>query len=257
MRKRLVCPPRYGYGLIEVGPCSDAEFPIAQAEARLGFLRERLAELGPRISALEAKYPPRPRRRWSIMVDLETTGTAPGCSPVSIGAVAFDQVAGELGPQFYAVIDRRSCALYGLREDPATLREFWAKQAPEVRAVLTDPTAVPLGVALDLFSRYWRDAGGVEIWSRGSNFDEPILEAAFTAAGRSSPWRFWNARCTRTIFAAAGVGPNRAKGVHHNALDDAVNQAEAVIEAYRVLGLGRRPLGWILQRAWRRIRGRA
>ena len=30
------------------------------------------------------------------MVDLETTGTAPGCSPVSIGAVAFDQVAGDL-----------------------------------------------------------------------------------------------------------------------------------------------------------------
>lgn len=256
-RRRLVCPPRYNWPWIEV-VCSDADYPLVAHEARFAFTLDRLADLNRRIARFERHLGSRPRRKWAVMVDLETIGTAPGCAPVSIGAVAFDALTGEIGPRFYVVIDRASCAAAGLREDPATLREFWGKQPPEVRAVLTDPAAVRLPLALQRFARFWRAVGGVEFWSHGSNFDEPILEAAFTAAGMRSPWRFWNARCTRTIFAAAGVSPNRAKGVHHNALDDAVTQAEAVVEAYRVLRLGRRPLRWILARLRRRIlRGRA
>lgn len=250
MRKRLVCPPRYGFGLIETRACSDADFPFAQAEARLGFLQDRLSDLSARLSEVERRHPRRPRRNWAVMVDLETMGTTPGSAIVSIGAIAFDPVAGRFGPCLYIPIDLASSLALGLTEDPAT-RAWWARQSAEARAVLNDPERVTLADALHELDAYWRYVCGREFWAHGPNFDETLLAAAYRTVGRRPPWAFWNTRCTRTIYAAAGVAPDRAKGVHHNALQDSMNQAEAVVEAYRVLGLGRRPIGWLLQRAWR------
>ncbi|MDP2214750.1 3'-5' exonuclease [Phenylobacterium sp.] len=255
MGKPLVCPPRYGFGLIETRACSAADFPFAQAEARLGFLQDRLSDLSARLSEAESRHPGRPRRNWAVMVDLETMGTTPGSAIVSIGACAFDPVSGEIGELFYVAVDRASNRKFGLKEDLATVA-WWMRQSPEARAVLDDPSAWDLDHSLDLFALFWRDVGAREFWAHGPGFDEALLAAAYRAGGVARhrgrpPWQFWNARCTRTIYAAAGIAPNRAKGVHHNALDDAVSQAEAVIEAYRILGLGRRPIGWTLQRAWR------
>lgn len=39
------------------------------------------------------------------------------------------------------------------------------------------------------------------------------------------------------ILSIAGVKPNRGEGTHHYALDDAINQAHAVQEAYRKLNI--------------------
>jgi hypothetical protein len=235
-------------GLIPLFPRDDGRYALAKIEAMQANVRSRLDQLSAKLDAIPRRPVSRPRT--AIMVDLETMGTEPGSALVSIGATAFDPVAGTLGRRFYAVIDLGSNSLFGLRQDPAT-RAWWAKQSPSAQAVLEHPCRAPLWVALEDFSSFWRAVGGVEFWAHGPNFDDPLLAAAYRAVGKRPPWQFWNARCTRTIYAAAGIAPNRAKGVHHNALDDAVNQAEAVIEAYRILGLGRRPIGWTLQRAWR------
>ncbi|MEW6016676.1 MAG: 3'-5' exonuclease [Pseudomonadota bacterium] len=241
-------------GLIALGPREDGQYALAKLSAVQDDLRKRLDRLSAELDAAPRRR--RPRRRWAVMVDLETMGTAPGSAIVSIGAIAFDPVAGRFGPCLYVPIDLTSNLAAGLTEDPVT-RAWWARQSAAARAVLTDPERVALPDALAELDAYWREVCGQEFWAHGPNFDETLLTAAYRAVGRRPPWAFWNTRCTRTIYAAAGVTPDRAKGVHHNALQDAMNQAEAVVEAYRVLRLGRRPLRWILARLWRRIlRGR-
>lgn len=171
-----------------------------------------------------------------IMLDLETLGTAPGSVIRSIGAVVFNPLTGQLGEEFYRNIDLASCLAVGLTVDPAT-EAWWAKRSAEARARLEiDPR--PLDQVLDAFGAFCDRAGGVRLWGHGGNFDEPLLSAAYRAAGLRTPWMYWDGRCTRTIYDAAGVKPDRAVGVHHDALVDARNQAVAVHAAYVRLGLG-------------------
>lgn len=240
-------------GRIVLRPRADGLYALARREAVVAHAQTRLAQIGSELRQIEARRP-RLARRSHVMVDLETMGTTPGSAIVSLGATVFDPVEGTLGAQLYVPIDLASCLRLGLQEDPAT-RSWWSRQSAEAQAVLTDPDRVDLTVALDRFDAFWRMVGGAEFWAHGPNFDETLLGAAYRVAGRRAPWSFWNTRCTRTIYAAARIAPNRAKGIHHNALQDAVNQAEAVIEGFRILGLGRRTLSWKLARLARRIFG--
>ncbi len=170
-----------------------------------------------------------------LMVDLETMGTAPGSAIVAIGAVVFDPVAGTLGERIHTPVSLASAMAVGLTCDPDTIT-WWLRQGDAARAALTGAGA-PLVDALEQLTRLYRTQRCGAIWGHGGNFDEPLVVAAYRAAHLLPPWRFWDSRCTRTIYALAGVKPDRAAGTHHNALDDAVAQAEAVIRAYRKLGL--------------------
>ena len=170
-----------------------------------------------------------------IMVDLETMGSRPGSVIASIGAVAFDPVSGEIGKSFYRTVSLASAAAAGLRFDADTVA-WWLKQGEQARAALFSENARLAAVLTD-FTGYWLAEGGRLFWSHGANFDDPILAEAFMAVGLQRPWKYWDSRCTRTIYDLAGVKPDRAAGVHHTALDDAMAQALAVIAGYRKLGL--------------------
>lgn len=170
-----------------------------------------------------------------IMLDLETLGTAPGSVIAAIGAVAFDPVAGELGRTFYRVIDPASAQRAGLTLDAGTVK-WWLKQSDAARLALAE-AGDPLDQVLHEFSWWFRDVDGRFLWGHGANFDEPMLAAAYRATPWRMPWGYSASRCTRTIFDLADVAPDRAEGVHHNALSDALAQAHAVIAAYAKLGL--------------------
>lgn len=162
------------------------------------------------------------------MIDLETLGTRPGCVIRSIGALFFDPRSQALGPEFYVNVDRASCEQVGLKVD-ANTEAWWQRQSAAARAALeVDPK--PLTDALWSFTSWWQSHGGERVWSHGANFDQPILEACYAAAGMISPWSFWNSRCTRTMFDIAQVdGRKMSKGeTKHNAVDDARMQARAV-----------------------------
>lgn len=169
------------------------------------------------------------------MLDLETMGTRPGSVIASIGAVAFDPRTGVLGAEFYRAVSLASCQRLGLRFDADTVA-WWLKQGDAARAALA-AAEVPLADAIQDFTGFWRSVGGRFIWSHGANFDEPLISAAYRAAGHLVPWKYWDSRCTRTIYDLAGLKPDRAAGVHHNALDDAKSQARAVVAAFAKLGL--------------------
>ncbi len=188
------------------------------------------------ISNLEISATPKPAPLPHIMVDLETMGATPGSAIVSLGAVAFDPVAGTLGEEFYRIITLRSCQRFGLTIDPDTVM-WWLQQSDAARAELSWASADELPSVLGWFSAWWRRQGGQFIWGHGGNFDEPLLSAAFKAAHVEAPWKYADARCTRTLFALTGDRPDREQGVHHTALDDARAQAHAVIRAYSKLRL--------------------
>lgn len=171
-----------------------------------------------------------------IMIDLETMGTRPGSAIASIGACAFDPETGVMGHLFYRRIDLDSCARSGLAFDADTI-VWWLKQSDAARGELAKEGGFHIAKALQDFRSFWLEEDGKYLWGHGANFDEPLLAAAYRALHVEQPWLFWNARCTRTIYGLAGVKPNRAAGVHHNAMDDARAQAEAVIDAYAKLKL--------------------
>lgn len=164
-----------------------------------------------------------------VMVDLETLGSVPGCSILSIGAVGFGP--GRVGSDtFEVVVTRESCAAAGLHEDRETIA-WWDRQSPAAREVLrqaaSDQTSEPLLSALTQFSSWLGQFGAnVRVWGNGADFDNAILAAAYRAVGMKPYWRFWNGRCYRTL---KGLRPDiklDRSGTSHRALDDALSQAE-------------------------------
>ena len=165
-----------------------------------------------------------------IMLDLETLGTIPGSSLLSIGAVQFD-LDGNLGTTFHQNVSAASCREIGLIEDPATIA-WWSKQSKEAQdRVKADPK--PVTAVISAFSMWFMKSGCEFVWGNGSTFDVTLMEAVYRRLGISAPWKFWNVRDVRTalhLFDFDVRTMNRA-GVHHDALDDAKFQVSCVAKA--------------------------
>jgi hypothetical protein len=169
-----------------------------------------------------------------VMVDLETLGTVPGCTMLSIGAVYFSPEG--LGEEFHVVISRVSCKRAKLVEDPDTM-EWWSKQSPLARKVLTHASsaeAVQLKDALLQLDAFLKLRKNVKLWGNGADFDNPILAVGYSRVKLKQAWIAWNGRCYRTLKNIA-PGPKLVRvGLHHNALDDAKSQALHAIELFKL-----------------------
>lgn len=178
-----------------------------------------------------------------VMIDIETLGKRRGCAILSIGAVAFDFEHGEYGEEFYIHVQPGSNVDHGLDVDVETVM-WWSQQAEEARKSLVSDHAVSLPKALEALRTYLvaarKQAGGkVCFWSNDPEFDAQILEGAYQAVGRATPWSFWENRSCRTIM---DLAKRKTKidfkkefprnGVYHDALDDSKYQASQVKRAY-------------------------
>lgn len=174
-----------------------------------------------------------------VMVDLETMGSAPGAIILSIGAVGFDPALGLVAAtRFYTVISHQSCRLAGLTHDADTLA-WWKQQSVAARQVLLQAmeAGTELASALGEFNAYLGGFGpDLRLWGNGADFDNALLACAYRAVGLAPAWRFYNNRCYRTLKnLRPGIGIHR-QGAHHNALDDAVSQAEHAVRLFAALG---------------------
>lgn len=171
----------------------------------------------------------------NVMIDLETLGTRAGCSVLSIGAAEFGPEG--VGADFYSGAIRRStCLAAGLVEDSATL-EWWRSRDGGVLflAETSGPVAVPLGAALVRFAN-WLPNDDFCVWGNGADFDLPILAEAYARCGLEVPWKPYSGRCYRTLkYLRPDVKLVRT-GSHHNAIDDAVSQAEHAARLMNELG---------------------
>lgn len=176
-----------------------------------------------------------------IMLDIETMGTRPGAAIVSIGACTFGDGSIWRGQrrQFQATISLDGQQERGLHLDPATVT-WWLGQSDAARAALTAGSPVHLGSALfqlNAFVGAARDVNGegapVRIWGNGANFDPPVIEAAYHACMLAPPWRYRDVRCLRTLLDLAGLDMKAySRGTLHDALDDAMSQADAAEAAF-------------------------
>lgn len=169
-----------------------------------------------------------------LMIDIETLDNKPTSAVVSIGAVRFDPKAGTISDfGFYKNVDAASSQAAGLTMSADTVM-WWMQQSEEARKALVG--GKPLDVALAYLDQ---EAGEIDcVWAHSPSFDLVILENAYRAVGKKAPWTHRQHRCTRTLYDLAGIDLiGFTAGTYHNALDDARNQAVAVIAAYRSLGL--------------------
>lgn len=174
-----------------------------------------------------------------IMVDLETTDTLSTSVILSIGACAFnkDKIS---DMKFYLAVDLQDSIDKGHSISAETLR-WWMKQLPEAQAVFSDKSAVPIQRALEAYKNWCYSATNnsvrnAKLWANGASFDTPMLAYAFKEHGVKDPIAFWNHRCYRTVKAAHSVKEAKRTGTHHNALDDAVHQAQHLIEINKKAG---------------------
>jgi exodeoxyribonuclease VIII len=156
-----------------------------------------------------------------IMVDLETWGTKPDAAIISIGAIKFNTETHELGSTFYMAVDPKSSIAYGGSIDAETI-QWWMRQSDAARNAVSNG-GVDLKEALAAYADW---SGDLPTWGNGATFDNVILTSAFESVGVKRPWGFWNDRCFRTLrqLGRSVVPPERV-GTAHNALDDAVWQA--------------------------------
>ncbi|MDE1316324.1 3'-5' exoribonuclease [Vibrio aestuarianus] len=177
-----------------------------------------------------------------VMLDLETMGNGSNAAIVSIGAVVFNPLTGELGADFEEVVNLNSSAYYG--ELDASTVTWWMTQSEEARAIFQrDTPKTSLKDALLELNQWFADLGDakdIQVWGNGSGFDNVILTNAYKAVRVRPNFTHWNDRDVRTIvemgISILGINPKEAlerEGTHHSALDDAKFQAKYVSEIWR------------------------
>lgn len=164
-----------------------------------------------------------------FMIDLETTGTRPGCMIPSIGVVAFDAARRLTLDEFYAPISLESQQAIGLKIDAGTFR-WWLRQSDEARAAISGDGAPDIQEVFSELSEFFRRNAAMNreagIWGNGASFDLPILIAAYDACRLPVPWYTFGDRCYRTEKNRRPEVKMQRIGTHHNALDDARSQTE-------------------------------
>ena len=169
-----------------------------------------------------------------LSVDLETLSASSDAMIVSIGAIRCDFETGETGDTFYEVIDVEQYGGDAREAVNGSTLKWWMKQSDAARAVFNDLRALPLELVLDKFRAYiGRDHQTVRIWGNGSDFDNVILANLYKSFKQVPPWDFFNNRCYRTLKSMVPAVRMARKGTHHNALDDAISQAEHAIAIHK------------------------
>lgn len=172
-----------------------------------------------------------------IMIDIETLSTRSNAVIMSIGAVQFD-LKGNTKGRFHEGIDVTSCISNGLHIDGDTVL-WWLGQSKENQDGLLKLSRSSLKAVLDRLDECFElmNKDNMYVWSHGSNFDIVILENAYKAVGSKAWWKYSHVRDTRTLFDVVDYKYTAMGG--HDALEDAVNQAKAVAEAYQQLKGGK------------------
>ncbi len=179
-------------------------------------------------------------------IDLETLDNKPTSAILSIGVQQFDPDTGKLGGNFYKEIDIDSAIRSGTVS--GSKLAWWAQQTDKARRVFGKENKVALATALDELATWLRGKSIAPIvWGNGSVFDITILEHAYRngGVGLAIPWHFTNIRDMRTIVDAADLAPTdwpARNGVHHNALDDAIYQAEVISLCWQRCRSSKRPV---------------
>lgn len=171
-----------------------------------------------------------------VSIDLETLGVRPGSVITQIGLCAFNRRPSSGGTASKSstniLVAPQSMIDMGFSLDWSTIA-WWMKQAETPRVRMAEQFGRHINAALHAVGDWFVENVGYDVkqytvWGHGSGFDCTQLEIAFQKCSLPVPWDFRMVRDLRTLIdlqpAQTVVRP--APGVEHDAMDDAIAQAE-------------------------------
>ncbi|KAA5938669.1 3'-5' exoribonuclease [Pantoea sp. Bo_2] len=182
-------------------------------------------------------------QRNHIMIDIEALDVRPTAAIAAIGAVAFNPETGDVTDKLYCRVDIESSEQSGGTLGASTVK-WWLRQSADVRAELICEEAVTVERALadlNLFVLRKGSFGDCIVWSKGTDYDFPILYSAMARAGIAPAWKYHQVRDVRTLLETLPlIGADSARavpfeGAPHQALNDALHQARLVTFVWRGL----------------------
>lgn len=185
-----------------------------------------------------------------FMIDIETLSTAVNAVVLSVGAVEFDPITGEIGRKFYYELDLSE---QNGRHISASTVQWWFKQCVEnpknVDLILKENkwknsiafVLIKLGTFIsgnDI--NYLGRAEGYEkisLWACDPDFDLAILANLYEEHNLPVPWKYSEPKSVRTVRTLAelhNIGLPKADA-SHNALEDCIRQVAEIAELNRVI----------------------
>lgn len=166
-----------------------------------------------------------------IMVDTETTGTAPDQNGImQLVGVKFNFQTGEIGEVF-----NRCPSLLPLRYWDEDTRIWWNRMPDTLHRIIARMEE-PIQVFRD-FSMFCSDAP-YRMWAKPIHFDFPFLASHYRQLGLPMPLHFRWARDLNTFMAAMAGGAEHQKMEHidmsgpaHDALPDSIHQLKMLFAA--------------------------
>ena len=179
---------------------------------------------------------------FDVMIDIEGLNNRPNTAILEVGAVTFCPKTGVTFSELELVIKVQDCIDAGLGVSADTIF-WWMQQSREAREALIrnqrSDKALPLRKALAALTRWFNTEakGHRYVWAHHITYDLAAISNAYDRVlGQGTPWDFRKEQDTATMFPhIAGKKMSQLVdrvGVHHNALDDARTQAQAVANAY-------------------------
>lgn len=157
------------------------------------------------------------------MLDFETFGNGKNALVVQVGACFFDRTNGNIGETFKMNVDAKSAQESGGEFDADTVY-WWMQQHPlAIESILKSP-ALPIAEVFEGLNFFLSQAES--IWSHAT-FDFVILTETLKRLRMKPKFSYRAARDIRTLKdLAGGIPAIERKGIHHDALDDAIYQAQ-------------------------------
>ena len=175
-----------------------------------------------------------------LSLDIETLGTKNDAPVLSIGWCWFNYDKPDIEPtgKGYAGfnVDEQVPAL-GRVIRPDTVK-WWFQQGDGARAAAFPQNPGSFAAFIPQLTKMLDAADGV--WAKGPDFDCTILQSLVDACGHTYKWPFWKHRCVRTMTTMFPQFHAHIKlqGDAHNALDDAIHQANQIRAIAGALGHG-------------------
>lgn len=167
-----------------------------------------------------------------FMVDVETLSTEPNAVVLSIGALRFNPMSGQVLGSFHVKLNLTEQRNRHISADTV---QWWVNQLKEKNGfeLFSENNRTMVRNALIALREFMDDIGVDDkrvVWACDPDFDCVILENLFNEYGFKVPWRYTEPKSVRTVRLLAeltGVKLPDTKATH-NAIEDCERQAMEV-----------------------------
>lgn len=167
----------------------------------------------------------------NLMLDFETLGNKPDTAVLSLGAVVFDKDKVLAEKLWIFNVDGQLEAKRSVKMDTLI---WWLTKSTKAKEVFDrSKDGLMIREFVPQFIKFCEPYSGLRVWGNGATFDVSIIENILDLSRTKPPWQFYNIRCYRTMKSCFGIDKRDIKNISHDALQDAKEQAQCLIEYWK------------------------